>query len=340
MKPDISRIFGTISRLILEPRSTAFRWGFAVLSFAVALALRWVVDDQLQDGFPFLTFFPAVVMTAFFCGILPGVVVAVASFAASWTLFISEPGTLDMSAQALTAMAFFTFITVTDVVLIAIMSRAIRHLDEERNRSAAMAEQGRLMFNELQHRVSNNLATVAGLLTIQRRAVKDETARKALDDAAARINVVARMKRLLHDPTAQEVDFAAFLRDMTHEVIAAAGVEERVHVHLECARIAIPRDRAIPLGLITTELLSNAIEHAFGAGEEGHVEIVLRRNGTKVVLRIADDGHGLPAGFVLEETRSLGLSIARQFALQIDGELVMKNRAPKGAVSELVFPAV
>ncbi|MDB6454329.1 sensor histidine kinase [Falsirhodobacter sp. 20TX0035] len=338
MTPGVSRVFRTVSHLILVQRGPAFRWGFAALSFAIAVSLRWTLNGALASGFPFLTFFPAIILTAFFCGRWPGIAVSVASFFASWLLFVSEPGTLNLSPAALTAMGFFAFIAITDILLIDIMTGAVQDLEEERRRSATMAEQGRLMFHELQHRVSNNLATVAGLLSIQRRAVRDEVARKALDDAVARINAVSRMKRLLHDPTAQEVDFGAFLKNMTDDMIATAGAEGRIGVTLDCPRLAIPRDHAVPLGLIATELLSNAIEHGFAGDRSGRIALRLSQEGGDVVLRIEDDGHGLPDTFRVEESSSLGLTIARQFAQQMGGRLRMAASPTGGTLSELVFP--
>ena len=338
MTSGVSKVFRAVSHLILVERGPAFRWGFAALSFAIALSLRGVLNGALADGFPFLTFFPAIILTAFFCGRGPGMAVSIASFLASWLLFLSEPGTINLSPPAITAMAFFGFISITDILLIDIMTRAVKHLEEERQRSAAMAEQGRLMFHELQHRVSNNLATVAGLLSIQRRAIRDEAARKALDDAVARINAVSRMKRLLHDPTAQEVDFGAFLKNMTDDMISTAGAEGRIRVLLDCPRLAIPRDHAVPLGLIATELLSNAIEHGFADDRAGQIALRLSQEGQDVVLRIEDDGHGLPRGFRVEQTSSLGLTIARQFAQQMGGSLRMATGPEGGTMSELIFP--
>ncbi|WP_128254344.1 sensor histidine kinase [Falsirhodobacter deserti] len=332
------RIFGLFSRLILERRSTFFRWTFALLSLAIAISLRWVLDDRLSDGFPFLTFFPAIILTTFLCGLAPGLVVAIGSFLAAWLLFVSVPGTVDLSAQAGLAMGFFGLVVATDVLLITVMIRAFSHLEDERARSERMAEQRRLMFHELQHRVSNNLATVAGLLTIQRRAVQDLTARKALDDAATRINVIARMSRVLHDPKAQDVDFGEFLHEMAHDLAEASGAADRVTLTRDCAPVTVTRDQAIPLGLIATELLTNAFEHGFPDDASGNIRLLLAVDGTTVTLRIEDDGCGLPAGFSLDRACSLGLTIARQFAQQMGGSLTMKNRAPKGTVSELVFP--
>lgn len=337
MTPD-TPVFRLFSRLILERRSPAFRWTFAMLSLAIATSLRWVLNEQLTSGFPFLTFFPAVIMTTFLCGLGPGIAVGIGSFLASWLLFLSEPGQVTLTVEAALAMGFFTLVTVTDIVLITVMMRAFAHLDEERKRSQMLAEQRGLMFHELQHRVSNNLATVAGLLTIQRRAIADETAKKALEDAAARINVVAKMKRLLHDPTAQEVDFGGFLQGMVQDLTTAAGSDGRVSVDLVCEHVLISRDQAIPVGLVATEILTNALEHGFPGAAQGQVRIQLAEARGVVTLRVEDDGQGLPQGFDLARTGSLGLSIARQFAQQMGGTLNLWNRAPQGTVSELVFP--
>lgn len=337
MTDGASRIFQAISSLTLERRHPVVRWMFALLALAIAISLRWVLEDMLPAGFPFLTFFPAVMLTTFFCGVRPGIAVAV-GFLASWIIFIPPRWGVDFSSDAMVAMAFYTFIVITDIVLIHLMSRAMAHLNAERARSAQLAEQHRLMFHELQHRVSNNLAMVAGLLTIQRRRTRDETARKALDDAAQRIQLVARMQRLLHDPTAQDLDFGKFLHDMTHDLTEAAGVTGRVETALDCAPIRIFRDKAVPLGLIATELLSNSLEHGFAQGETGRLSVTLVRRDEGAVLRIEDSGKGLPDGFSLETAGSLGLTIARQFAEQLGGVLEMKNRAGGGAVSELAFP--
>lgn len=337
MRPH-TRIFQLFSRLILERRSTLFRWSFAALSFAIATSLRWVLDDRMTSGFPFLTFFPAVILTTFLCGLWPGIAVGIGAFFASWLLFLSPPGTIDLTPAAALAMGFYTLVAATNIVLITVMVRAFAHLEEERQRSEMLAEQRGLMFHELQHRVSNNLATIAGLLTIQRRAVQDEQARKALDDAAARINVVAKMKRLLHDPTAQDVEFGAFLREMVQDLVQAGGSGDRVDVKLDCEAVLIPRDQAIPLGLIATELLTNAFEHGLPEPARGMVHLRLAEQDAIVKLRIEDDGQGLPEGFALETATSLGLTIARQFAQQMGGTLAMRHRTPRGTVSELVFP--
>ena len=193
------------------------------------------------------------------------------------------------------------------------------------------------MFAELQHRVSNNLAVVSSLLAMQRRQVSDPDAVRALDAAVARVNVVSRLSRLLHDPQAQEVDFGAFLRAMVPDAVEAAGIGDRVTVSVVAEPVILRADKAVPLGLVATELLSNALEHGFAEGRRGRVEVSLARmSPERALLVIRDDGAGLPDGFDLERTRSLGLMIARQFAGQIGAELTLANEG--GAVSRIAVP--
>ncbi|WP_045386723.1 histidine kinase dimerization/phosphoacceptor domain -containing protein [Falsirhodobacter sp. alg1] len=331
------RVLRWLAPVFSTQRSPLFRWSFAVISLVLAIVLRWVVAGYLPAGFPFLTFFPAIILTTFLGGFRPGLFVCVGSFFASWLLFVSEPGTVNFSAEAMVAMAFFAFVAATDLILITLTLRVTQQLEKERRISSVLAEQRGLMFHELQHRVSNNLATVAGLLTIQRRAVKDEVARKALDDAAARINVVARMKRILHDPLAQEVSFGDVLQDMARDMIEASGATDRITMRFDCAPVAIPRDQAIPFGLIATELLTNAVEHGFAGDGTGVIDVRLSQDAGYVTLTIADQGRGLPEGFSLDKATSLGLTLASQFAIQLNGELTMKNRPEGGAVSRLAF---
>ena len=193
------------------------------------------------------------------------------------------------------------------------------------------------MFAELQHRVSNNLAVVSSLLAMQRRQVRDPDAVRALDGAVVRVNVVSRLSRLLHDPQAQEVYFGAFLRAMVPDAVEATGVGDRVTVSVAAEPVILPADKAVPLGLVATELLSNALEHGFPEGRRGRIRVSLAEVARgRALLTIRDDGAGLPEGFDLQRSRSLGLMIARQFAGQLGAELTIVNDG--GGVSRIEVP--
>lgn len=321
----------------VAPRGPAFRWGFALGAFVVATALRFAIDGYLPAGFPFLTFFPAVALTAILAGPFQGLVVAALCLIVAWVAFIPPYFTLAVSSSHLVALALYVVVVAIELGLVVLMRRSLVRLAMSEARARELARSRTLMFHELQHRVSNNLAVVGSLLQLQRREVTDPAAQRALEQSAARVNVVSRLNRLLHDPQAQEIDFAAFLRAVVPDAAEAAGVGERVRVSVAAEPVLVPAGKAVPLGLVATELLANAFEHGFADGRRGRVHVALEREGDgDAVLVVRDDGAGLPPGFDLERSRSLGLMIAQQFAGQLGAELSVVEEG--GVVSRLRVP--
>jgi two-component sensor histidine kinase len=317
-------------------RSAAFRWTFAAAAVVLSVGLRFALDDVLPTGYPFLTFFPAVVLTAFFAGFWPGTTVAVLCAVAAEQWFLSTDGPV---GPRVLAMAFFAGIVAANIFLVTVMHRALRVVALERAEAKQQAEARRLMFQELQHRTSNHLTMLSGLMKMQRRQISDPVARKALDDSVSRLMVVARLQRLLHDPAAQTVNLARFLEDMAHEVAQSTAIEGRVAVTVAAQSVIVDADTAVPFGLIATELVSNAVEHGFPGARAGRIRVRLASPAERQVrLEIDDDGVGPRPGFVLAETKSLGLRLAAEFADQLGGTLTIEPRPEGGTLSRLEFP--
>lgn len=327
----------SLSRWSLQPRSPACRWAFAIIATAIAIGLRFALDGVLPPGFPFLTFFPAVILTAFFAGTAAGTASAAVGGLVAWRWFIHPFQGFGLANNTVVALLFYAVICGTVIGLIHLFKLALADLQGERQRGAALAEQRRLMFHELQHRVSNNLATISGLLTIQRRAVEDPAARKALEDAALRVGLVSRIQRLLHDPGAQALDLGGLLRQLSADLVESAGLTGQVEVVIDAEPLELGPDQAVPFGLIAAEIVSNSLEHGLRDGR-GRIDIGLSLQGGLMTLVVRDQGKGVPARFSLATTTSLGLSIARQFAIQLGGTLSMSRPGSGGAETWLAFP--
>jgi two-component sensor histidine kinase len=305
----------------------------------MAVVLRFELEGTLPPGFPYLTIFPAILISAYFLGPAPGSAVAVAGGLSAWYFFIPPFNSFKLDGATFVALAFYAFVAATEIGLTALAQRARRALEVERKAKEVLAEQRRLMFHELQHRVSNNLATVSGMLKLQRRTVSDESAGLALDDSVRRIDLVGRIMRNLHDPNGQTVDMARFLAETGRDILESAGAAPRIQLKVEAAPLLVGPDVSVPLGLIATELVANTVEHGFPGDSNGEIRVSLGETaGTKrAILEIRDNGCGLPEGFDIEEARSLGLSIARQFAKQLGGTLVMERRPEGGTEARLEF---
>lgn len=334
-----SGIVDRISRW--EPNSLpgGLRWGLAVVAWVLAVLIRYELEGSLPTGFPYLTFFPAILISAYFLGPAPGILVAVASGLAAWYFFIPPYFSFKFGIDTIVALLFYAFVAATEIGLTTLAQQARRALEVERKANEVLAEQRRLMFHELQHRVSNNLATVSGLLKLQRRLVNDQEAAVALEDSVRRIDLVARIMRNLHDPNGQTVDMARFLAETGRDILESAGASERIGLSIEAEPILVGPDVSVPLGLIATELVANTLEHGFPGDTGGRIGVSLDGDGVakRAVLRIKDNGKGLPEGFDIEQTHSLGLTIARQFAKQLGGTLVMERRPEGGTEARLEF---
>ena len=325
-----------LSRLPLARDRRWLAYGFAVLASLAGLGIRLGVGDALPSGFPYITFFPAVIITAFLFGIGPGVLAAVLCGLLSWWFFIPPVDSFGLPYPAFVALVFYLLIVMVDIALVHWMQDANGELLRERKRTLALAENREVLFKELQHRVGNNLQMVGSLIALQKRRVSDPAAITALDEASRRLGLVGRIQRQLYDPAGAQLSLAAYIDQICRDVIAASG-REGIHYTFETDGDAVlSAEKAIPTALVVAEALNNAIEHGFGNGDGGHVMVSVGPYEGGVAITITDDGAGLPPGFDVAASESLGLKIARTLAQSLAGEFTL-SAAPvgKGTIARL-----
>jgi two-component sensor histidine kinase/PAS domain-containing protein len=184
-----------------------------------------------------------------------------------------------------------------------------------------------LLLREADHRIKNSLQLVVSLLRLQRNRLKDEDAVEALSGAIARVDAVADAHLALQQSSdLRTVELQAMLDGLCRRLSA---LNPAVQVRVAAGEpLLLEADKAIPLGLILSEVLTNALRHAFAPGEAGGVTVAAARC-TEGVLRVsvADGGAGLPAGPV---RRGLGSTIVRSLAAQIGGEVRIEGAPGRG----------
>ncbi|MCQ4162637.1 ATP-binding protein [Roseomonas sp. GC11] len=328
--------------LCLRERPARWNWVISLTLFLAALLARLALQGLLPQGFPFITFLPAVVLTTLVCGLWYGMAVTFASGFCAWLLFIQPQGGYLMN-QA-TAMTFFASLVTVDVLLIASMRGALRRLraesarqSRERELSQQLAHTREVMLQEVQHRVSNNLQMLAAMMLLQRGAVRDPEARRIIDTAAQRLELIARIQRNLQQPQGGGLPFHHLLRSLCGDVLVASGARG-VAATIEADPITLPPEQTVPVALIVAELVANAVEHGFAGRERGDITITLLRQEETLQLNVEDNGAGPPPGFTLEGSNSLGLRIVRALAQQIGGRFEM-HPLPRGTACRLSFPA-
>ena len=301
-------------------------YGCVVAICVVALGVRLLARPILPSGYPYICFFPAVILSTFLFGVRPGIVAGALCGFIAWYCFIPPFFTVKMSGSILFALTFYAAVVAIDIVLIDAMQRANRRLSEERERNQRLAERGELLFSELQHRVSNNLQVVSGLLSLQMRDITDAPARLALDDAARRLALIGRIHRQLYNPHGDQLHLAAFLRELGADLLEASG-KTRIDYRVEAPEdIELAAEAAVPMALIIAETVTNAIEHGFAERETGEILIQVwqRKDGT-LDIDVSNDGVVLPRGFDLASTDSLGLRLAQMLARQLRGSFTLSG---------------
>ncbi len=202
----------------------------------------------------------------------------------------------------------------------------VRDITELRSRDRMLVLKD-ATIREIHHRVKNNLQTVASLLRLQSRRLGSSEAKAALEESVRRISSIALVHETLSQDSEERVEFDAVAQrilSMLEEGLAPA--DRKIRFRVEGTSGELPSEVATALALILVELFQNAVEHAFPA-RGGTVTATFTRNGETLEVEVRDDGVGLPEGFSLEESKSLGLQIVRTL---VDSELRGKLRVEGG----------
>jgi len=195
------------------------------------------------------------------------------------------------------------------------------------------------LLREVNHRVANSLQLVSAFVQLQAAALDDEAARAALRETQRRIEAIGQVHRRLYtSDDVQTVDMAAYLAALLHELeetgVGAAGVRR---LRLSADPIRLNTDRAVSLGVIVNELITNACKYAYATDEDGEVRVFLARDGDQALrLTVEDDGRGLTAGLAAQGT-GLGARVIEAMADSLGARLEY-DAAHRGVRASLTAP--
>ena len=194
-------------------------------------------------------------------------------------------------------------------------------------------------IREVHHRVKNNLQTISSLLRLQARRIDQEAGRTALAEAERRIRAIAVVHEILSREAGDQVPFDEIVHALVRMAQESSVGSGTVAVRVDGELGDIPADMATPLSVVLAELLQNAIEHAFATteSEAPRIDLLFRQDPESYDVVVHDNGVGLPAGFDIDETRSLGLSIVRDLVRsQLGGTITMAS--DRGTIVHLGVP--
>ncbi|NYT20143.1 MAG: PAS domain-containing protein, partial [Methanosarcinales archaeon] len=176
---------------------------------------------------------------------------------------------------------------------------------------------------EIHHRIKNNLQVVSGMLYLESLKFKYQEVVDSFRDSENRVRSIALIhEKLYQSKDLVSLDFADYIETLTDHLFHSYNVDQKnVKLVLNVEDVFLGMDTAVPLGIIINELTSNALQHAFGKGEKGEIEIDFKKVNEVFTLIIINTGEPFPEDIDFKNTESLGLQLVTNLTSQIDGEI-------------------
>ncbi|MCB0477665.1 MAG: sensor histidine kinase [Crocinitomicaceae bacterium] len=181
-----------------------------------------------------------------------------------------------------------------------------------------------ILLAEVNHRVRNNLNVISSLLKLQKESLKTEEARDAISQSALRVHSMAWVHNHLYkDNEDGEIDFKEYIEQLVKEIRYSTGIEKEILLQLEVDSVNLDVSKAIPLGQIINELITNSIKHAFHEVSDPEIGVSIHQLKDEIELIYKDNGKGYDRSKVSLE--SLGSFLIESLSEQLDGRAALET---------------
>jgi len=198
-----------------------------------------------------------------------------------------------------------------------------RHAEEEIQHQLAEKE---TVLKEVHHRIKNNMAQVESLLSIQSDNAEGAEAKSLLQEAASRLRSTRTLyEKLLIGTGYEEVSIKDYLESLIDSLLEVYNDRHGITVKKQIVDFSFASKRAVPVGIILNELLTNVFKYAFGSRAEGRVMISLEKTATGAVLTVQDDGIGFDERVAANKSTGFGLMLTRMLVEQLQGTFTIGN---------------
>ena len=180
-----------------------------------------------------------------------------------------------------------------------------------------------ILLKEVHHRVKNNLQIISSILSLQTHYINNKSIPDILNACKTRVLSMSLLhEQLYNSKNFDNIDFESYIKNLTSQLLNTYQ-NSSVKVDLDIENIQLDIGTSINLGLILNELITNSLKYAFREKENGEIEISLKyiEPEKSVILKVSDNGKGLPEDFDIHNLKSLGLEIVTSLVEQLQGEL-------------------
>ncbi|MFW6131212.1 MAG: histidine kinase dimerization/phosphoacceptor domain -containing protein [Candidatus Aminicenantaceae bacterium] len=209
-------------------------------------------------------------------------------------------------------------------------------LDEKKIQNSLREKE--TLLKEIHHRVKNNIQIISSLLRLQAKNIQNTKIADILKASQSRIKSMALVhEKLYQDEELSKINISNYIKSLVNSLFNMYKIDKkRIKVKLDLEELYINIDTAIPVGLIINEIVSNSLKHAFPENKKGNISIELfKGKKDKYILQISDTGIGLPQGFDVYKTDTLGTSLIVDLTQQLEGTLNISHN--NGVIYSLEF---
>jgi len=293
-----------------------------LLCVGAAWVVRMIFDIIAGGAAPFALIYPAIMLATLFARAFAGCITAMIMILYIWYhLFPIEDSFRFANAAGAFSVAVVVITAIITIAIAELFRSTAHKATQERDRQI---EDRDLFLAEFDHRMKNNFAIVAGLLDMQKRRASDPATAEALEAAQLRVDSVARAHHHLYRGSNQPgtVQIRDYLGDLCAALSESLFLKGGIILTCDSDEAAVPRDRAVSIGLVVNELVTNAAKHAFPGRDLGSIAVTFRTKEDSWVLQVADDGVGMPGARLSPgHDNGLGTRLIEAFARQAGGTI-------------------
>jgi PAS domain S-box-containing protein len=197
-------------------------------------------------------------------------------------------------------------------------------------------EEKNILLKEVHHRIKNNIAAIASVLSLHLRSTSNPEAVAVLKEVLGRVKSMGILyDNLLIGEGYRDISMPKYVESLVASVISLFPEQPKVDLALRVDDFSLGSKWLFPLGIILNEILTNTMKYAFVGRERGAIRLSITCADGRVTLILQDDGRGLPAGFALENSKGFGLMLVKMLSEQLDGSFSIVS--DKGTFSTLTF---
>jgi two-component sensor histidine kinase len=235
----------------------------------------------------------------------------------------------------LTILLFYMLVRIVNNQNIELTALLNKEKESQQQVSENLKEK-EILLAEIHHRVKNNLAVISGLLNLQMEVANQEESKRILNDARNRVMSIAMVHQKLYKNNLSKVNFQYYVHELVFEIVKSHPLSSKIEIIEELDSIEMDVSKAVPVGLIINETLTNSLKHAFNEVEKGVITIKMKKLFDSMQIQITDNGKGFN-DIDKRADSSLGITLIESLVDQIDGTISFRNE--NGAFVNLIIPA-